>query len=108
MDAETDGTDTKQDAPPRNTRPRININAETDGTDTKQDAPPRNTRLHININAETAKTLRDTAEEEGTTVTEVVRRATSVYAFFNEIRKEGDTLQLVGHDGQITQVRMIL
>lgn len=39
------------------------------------------TRLNINVNAEVAEFLREAAEREGHSITEVVRRAVSVYKF---------------------------
>jgi hypothetical protein len=42
------------------------------------------TRLNININDETAATLRDLAQERGTSVTDIVRRAVSVYAYVED------------------------
>lgn len=39
------------------------------------------TRLNINVNAEVAEFLREAAERENRTITEVVRRAVSVYKF---------------------------
>lgn len=42
------------------------------------------TRLNININDETANTLKDLAQDRGTSVTEIVRRAVSVYAYVED------------------------
>ena len=65
------------------------------------------TRLSVNINDETANALREIAKDEGTTVTEVVRRAVSVYKFFDDARDEGKTIQLVGKDESVTAVQML-
>ena len=65
------------------------------------------TRLRVNINDETAAALRNLAKEEDTTVTEMVRRAVSVYKFFDDARDEGKTIQLVGKDESVTAVQMI-
>lgn len=66
------------------------------------------TRLSVNINDETARALRELAEQDETTVTEIVRRAVSVYRFFDEARDKGQTIQLVdpkSHD--VTAVHMV-
>ncbi|WP_422117705.1 ribbon-helix-helix protein, CopG family [Brachybacterium sp. UNK5269] len=52
-------------------------------------------RLSVNINNETAEALKELADENGTTVTEIVRRAVSAYKFLED-EIHGDTkLQLV-------------
>ncbi|MGB3764490.1 MAG: ribbon-helix-helix protein, CopG family [Ornithinimicrobium sp.] len=65
------------------------------------------TRLNVNVNDDTAEALRKLAEEDGTTVTEIVRRAVSVYKFFDDARDQGKTIQLVGEDERITAVQMV-
>ncbi|MFN8192512.1 MAG: ribbon-helix-helix protein, CopG family [Nocardioidaceae bacterium] len=66
------------------------------------------TRLSININDETAQALRELADESGTTVTEVVRRAVSVYKFFDDARDEGKTIQLVSpNEEKVTQIQLV-
>ena len=66
------------------------------------------TRLSININDETAQALRELADESGTTVTEVVRRAVSVYKFFDDARDEVKTIQLVSpNEEKVTQIQLV-
>lgn len=66
------------------------------------------TRLSVNINDETAEALRELADRKGTSVTEIVRRAVSVYKFVeDEVGTNGKQLQLVGRNDQVTQVAMI-
>lgn len=60
------------------------------------------TRLNVNLNDDTARALRDLAAEQGTTVTEIVRRAVSVYKFFDDARDEGKSIQLVDRSTQRT------
>lgn len=56
-------------------------------------------RLSVNINAETKRALEELAAREGVTVTEVVRRAISVYKFVeDELAERGQTLQLVNNE----------
>lgn len=53
------------------------------------------TRLNINVNDETATALQELAAKRGTTLTEVVRRAVSVYKFVEDEVVDGDkTLEL--------------
>lgn len=65
------------------------------------------TRLSVNINDETADALRQLAEEDGTTITEVVRRAVSVYKFFDDAKDAGKTIQLIDRDEKVTAVQML-
>lgn len=65
------------------------------------------TRLNVNINDDTARALRDLAEEESTSVTEIVRRAVSVYKFFDDARDEGKTIQLIDQDSNVTSVQLV-
>jgi hypothetical protein len=65
------------------------------------------TRLSVNINDDTAAALRSLAEEDGVTITEVVRRAVSVYKFFDEAKDAGKTIQLVDRDEKVTSVQMV-
>ena len=61
------------------------------------------TRLNVNINDETAAALQELASRRQTTVTEVVRRAVSIYKFIEDEVMDGDKkLKLVGPDGEIT------
>ncbi len=65
------------------------------------------TRLNININTETAEYI--VAERErGTTATETIRRAISVYKFWREAEQSGKRLQTVDRDGEIQEVRLIV
>lgn len=57
------------------------------------------TRLSINVNDEVAAALRDLAERQDTTITEIVRRSVSVYYFFQEQRSAGKYVRLSGPDG---------
>jgi predicted transcriptional regulator len=59
-------------------------------------------RLSVNINDETAAALNELAKERQTTVTEVVRRAISVYKFIEDETANGKTLQLVSDDKVVT------
>jgi hypothetical protein len=66
------------------------------------------TRLNVNINDETAAALRELAERRQTTVTEIVRRAVSVYKFVEDEVVDGNkVLKLVSRDGQETIVSVL-
>lgn len=66
------------------------------------------TRLNVNINDETALALRDMADRRSTSVTEIVRRAISVYKFVEDKTVfGGDTLKLVTSGGSETIVTML-
>jgi adenine/guanine phosphoribosyltransferase-like PRPP-binding protein len=54
------------------------------------------TRLDVSVNGETAAALTELAQQYGTTVTEVIRRAVGVYAFLDdELRKDGAVLEVL-------------
>lgn len=66
--------------------------------DTPAPKPARNvTRLNINISLETAEALRELAAAENTSITNVVRRAVSVYKFLDE-QMSGSGKELQIHD----------
>lgn len=66
------------------------------------------TRLSVNINDETAAALKDMAEKRQTTVTEIVRRAVSVYKFIEDEVVDGNkTLKLVAPEGSETTVTVL-
>lgn len=59
------------------------------------------TKLNVNINDETAAALKDLADRRQITVTEVVRRAVSVYKFIEDEVGDGQAkLKLVKPDGE--------
>jgi len=60
------------------------------------------TRLSVNVTDETAQTLRDLAKRNETSVTDIVRRAVSVYKLVDEETREGKVMQLVADDEVIT------
>lgn len=63
------------------------------------------TRLSVNISDDVAAVLRELAEKDEETVTEIIRRAVSVYHFFDTARSEGKTIQLVDKRGNITELK---
>jgi predicted transcriptional regulator len=63
-------------------------------------------RLSVNINDETAAALNQLAKDRETTVTEIVRRAVSVYKFIEDQIKDGKTLQLADND-QVVTLQMV-
>jgi predicted transcriptional regulator len=66
------------------------------------------TRLNVNINDETAAALKELADRRETTVTEIVRRAVSVYKFIEDEVVDGNkTLKLVSREGQETIMTMV-
>lgn len=57
-------------------------------------------RLNVNLNDETGAQLRQWAAEEGRTVTELIRRAVTIYGFIREECVVGDKqLKLESRDG---------
>lgn len=50
-------------------------------------------RLEINLNVETADALKQLAVSQGVPLTEVVRRAISLYKFLEEERAQGRRIQ---------------
>lgn len=64
-------------------------------------------RLSVNINDETAEALKELASRRQTTVTEIIRRAVSMYKFVeDEVTKNGKSLQLAGQD-EVTQIQIV-
>lgn len=52
------------------------------------------TRLSVNINHECADALNDLAKRRQTTVTEIIRRAISVYKYLDDAQRDGKSIQL--------------
>jgi hypothetical protein len=66
-------------------------------------------RLNVNINDETEAALKEMALKRGTTVTEIVRRAVSVYKYVDEeVLDEGKTMQFVDSEGDIKKVAFMV
>jgi hypothetical protein len=63
-------------------------------------------RLSVNINDHTAVALEDLAVTGDVTVTEVIRRAVSVYKFVMDETDAGKTLQI--HDGTSTTTLKVM
>jgi hypothetical protein len=61
-------------------------------------------RLSININSETAAFLQGAKVAEGRSVTEIIRRAVSVYRFVTQTWQDGDQLAVIRQDGTVHQV----
>lgn len=64
-----------------------------------QPAQPVQKRLNINMNEETAAALRELAQRKQISITEAVRRAISVYKFFEDELAEGRKIQTMQADG---------
>lgn len=62
-------------------------------------------RLSVNINDETAAALEDLAERRGTSITDIVRRAVSVYKFVEDMVASGKTVR-VADDDSITDLEL--
>lgn len=56
-------------------------------------------RLNVNLNGATADALKKLSEERGLSLTEVVRRAISVYNFIEDERQRGHRVQTVDPEG---------
>jgi predicted transcriptional regulator len=65
------------------------------------------TRLSVNINDDTARALKELAERNETSVTEVVRRAIGVYKYIeDEVTLKHKVLQLVSDD-EVTTLALV-
>lgn len=63
-------------------------------------------RLNVNLNSETAEALKLLAEEKGSSLTEVIRRAIAVYKFVDDESRSGHRVQTV--DPQTSEVRELV
>lgn len=62
-------------------------------TPTRTDTTTDIVRLNVNLNAATADALKRLSDEQGVSLTEVVRRAISVYKFIDDERRSGHRIQ---------------
>lgn len=60
---------------------------------TRADANTDIVRLNVNLNAATADALKRLSDDLGVSLTEVVRRAISVYNFIDDERRKGHRIQ---------------
>ena len=63
-------------------------------TSTRSDTNTEIVRLNVNLNAATADALKKLSEEQGVSLTEVVRRAISLYDFIDDERRSGNRVQM--------------
>jgi hypothetical protein len=56
-------------------------------------------RLNVNLDAETATALKGLAETHGISLTEIVRRAISVYRYFDTETRSGRRIQTINRNG---------
>lgn len=68
---------------------------------------PMSTRLSVNINDETAKALKELADERGTSITDIVRRAVAVYKFVEDETATGKKLQLVDDENHVERLAVL-
>jgi hypothetical protein len=64
-------------------------------------------RLSVNINDETATALNQLAERDGVTITEVVRKAISIYKFVDDQIQAGKRLQLADDKNNVVVLQLI-
>ncbi|WP_195849367.1 ribbon-helix-helix protein, CopG family [Arthrobacter sp. AQ5-05] len=64
-----------------------------------QTAEQQLVRLNVNMNEKTAKELREVAESEGLSITEVVRRAIALYRYVRSETKRGRVISIMDKDG---------
>jgi hypothetical protein len=61
-------------------------------------------RLSVNLNEDTAAALKEAAENDGITATEVVRRAISLYKLARDEAAAGNRLQIKRRDGKVSDL----
>lgn len=83
--------------------------AYNEGRDMAKPSAPATTgivRLNVNLNAETADALKQLADEKGSSLTEVIRRAIAVYKFIADEARKGNRIQTV--DPKTNEVRELV
>jgi len=72
---------------------------------TRQNTNTGIVRLNVNLNTETADTLKKISDEHGLSLTEVVRRAISLYSFIEDETERGNRIQTVSPDkGEVREL----
>lgn len=69
---------------------------------------PETTSYTLKIPIDTHKTLKNIAEEEGTTIADLLRRATKLLLFVRSIKQDPDARLLVERGGDIQEIIMDL
>lgn len=65
------------------------------------------TKMSLNVNEETRDFLVKARDEEGRTITEIIRRAVSIYKFFVEAKASGKTILIEHEDGSQQKVTFL-
>lgn len=65
------------------------------------------TRLNVNLNMATADALKGLSADLGVPMTEVVRRAISIYAFVDDERARGNQILIAEPDGTCRELVML-
>lgn len=68
---------------------------------------PKTSRLSFNLSGELVETLREMAERNDTTMTEVLKRAIAVQRFLDEQKSQGRTILVEDPEAQ-TQRELVL
>ena len=87
------------------TRERVPWREGTVSTPLRSETNTEIVRLNVNLNAETADALKKLAEGSNLSLTEVVRRAISLYNFIEGERKQGHRIQTADPDrGEVREL----
>jgi len=62
------------------------------------------TRYNLEIPTETYKSLKRIAEEEGTTLAELLRKATKLFIYIRSIKQDPNARLLIERDGEIQEI----
>ena len=60
-------------------------------------------RLSMNLHPDAAKSLKDIAKADRTSITEIVRRALAVFEFVRDAQRRGAVVQVVEPNGETTR-----
>lgn len=69
--------------------------------------PRMTVRLSVNVNDETAALFKREAAAQETTVTEIVRRAASVYAWAVEAGRNGERIYTETESGTVRRIELV-
>ena len=70
--------------------------------------PPGTRRLSVNVSCDVGEAIEELAKGNNTTITDVIRRAVSIYKFVDDVVHVHDGKILVEQGGSVREVQFLL
>jgi hypothetical protein len=71
------------------------------------ESPDRTVRLSVNLNSEVADIFKTLTSRKGLSITDGIRRAITVWKFFEDERGRGNEIAIIEKDGTVWKVHFL-